>query len=360
MKKISDQYLSNIAKNITPYQWEEDLPTKCLRFDTNTLPYPPKSLIAFLESLKKNCPINEYADPTYIKLKKLIARYESVSIDNICVTNSGDEGIDILNKVFINKDDFVIVTPPTYDMFYLQTFINGGQVLEIPLSQNNFNINEKKIITRSKNARVKIIFLCVPNNPTGSIISQETIKKILKYSRAIVIVDEVYREFYGKSVVPLLTRYPNLVILRSFSKFAGIAGARIGYLIASKNLREKFDAVRFPMGVSYFSYKLAEFVLEKDQQWITKQVNIIKKERKRVSNNLTSLGFHVFPSKANFILVKIGPQATNLSEKLKNKKIIIRDRSKKKYLTGCIRITIRSPWENDQLIKEMTLESDLL
>lgn len=351
MKNTNSKYLSEMACNITPYQWEEDVVENSLRFDTNTLPNTPKSLRLFIESLKKSCPINEYADPTYSKLKNLIAQYEGVTADKICVTNSGDEAIDILAKTFLNKGDFLIVTPPTYEMFSIQSIINGGRVLEVPLFGEKFNVKEGKIITKSKDSRVKLIFLCVPNNPTGSIIGQDTIEKIVAESESIVVVDEVYREFYGQSVVPLLDRYPNLVILRSFSKFAGMAGARIGYLVANKNLSQKFDAIRFPMGVSFFSYKLAEFVLENDHRWINTQIKMIKRERNRMSKELLKLGFYVYQSWANFVLVKIGPQATNLCQKLKNKGLIIRDRSKKKYLSGCVRITIRTAEDNNKLLE---------
>lgn len=144
-----------------------------------------------------------------------------------------------------------------------------------------------------------------------------------------------------------------LVILRSFSKFAGLAGERIGYLIASKQLSEKFDSIRFPMGVSFLSYKLAEFVLEKDQGFIKEQVEMIKKERNKLRKELIKLGLIVYPSFANFLLIKIGDRAKEICKKLKDKGIIIRDRSSKKYLEGCVRITVRSRQENDQLLRAL-------
>ena len=324
---------------------------KSLRFDANTLPYPPACINAFLENLKKNCPINEYADPAYTKLKQLIAKYESVNPEMITVTNSGDEAIDILAKSFLNPGDYFITTPPTYEMFTIQCEINRGVMLPIPLKKETWEVNSEAIIKKSQNRRVKLIFLVNPNNPTASIIPGKIIKDIVKESDAIVVVDEVYREFYGKSAVPLLQKYKNIVILRSFSKFAALAGARIGYLIADKKLSEKFDAIRFPMGVSFLSYKLAEIVLEKDKNWIKQQTNMIIRERKRLTNDLTNLGFFVYPSFANFLLVKVGKTAADLCQKLRQKNIIVRDRSSKKYLEGCVRITVRSPNENNQLLK---------
>ncbi len=225
--------------------------------------------------------------------------------------------------------------------------------MEVPLAQNNWAVDTDKIISESKNKKVKIIFLCNPNNPTGSVIPPEVISKILSNSDAIVVIDETYREFYGKTSTNLLNKYPNLVILRSFSKFAGLAGSRIGYLLANKELSKKFDAIRFPMGVSFLSYKLAEFVLEKDKNWIKNQVKDIKQERKCLSSELSKFGFKVYPSNANFLLVKVGSIAKELSIKLKQKGIIVRDRSSKKYLAGCVRITVRSKKENNQLIESL-------
>lgn len=221
---------------------------------------------------------------------------------------------------------------------------------EIPLIENSFKVDVDEIIKVSKRDRVKLIFLVNPNNPTASVILEKEIEMIIKKSSAIVVVDEVYREFYGQSVTPLVKRYSNLVILRSFSKFAALAGARVGYLIANPELSRKFDGIRFPMGVSYLSYKLAEYVLEKEKSWIKRQVKMIVKERERLAKELRNLGFYVYPSFANFLLVKIA-DASNLCRKLKQKNIILRDRSSKKYLKNCIRITVRSPKENNQLIK---------
>ena len=348
-----NKFYSDVAKNVTLYKWEEFTMEKPLRFDANTSPTPPPSLGLFLNEMKKDCPINEYADPSYSRLKKLLADYEGVDMFMITITNSGDEAIDILGKTFLNNGDYYLITPPSYEVYNSQLILNKGKCLEVPLTQDTWEVNADKIISESKDKKVKIIFLCNPNNPTGSTIPPEIIRKILNDLDTILVIDETYREFYGKSSNNLLNKYPNLIILRSFSKFAGLAGARIGYLLANKVLSEKFDAIRFPMGVSFLSYRLAEYVLEKDKTWIKQQAEKIKKERARLSKVLSGFGFMVYPSDANFLLVKFGDQAREISMKLKQKGIIVRDRSSKKYLAGCVRITVRSKKENDQLLKTL-------
>lgn len=345
------QYLSVIAKNVNPYQWEEIPCGKVLRFDTNTMPYPPPSVKKFIEDLNNNCPINEYTDPSYTRLKRLISKYEGVKKEMISITNSGDEAIDILAKTFLDPGDYYILTPPTYEMFSIQCSINNGRSLEIPLKKNDYQIDTEKIIKASQDTKVKLIFLVNPNNPTASIIPQKEIEKILQKANTIVVVDEVYREFYGESCLGLLLKYRNLIILRSLSKFAAMAGARIGYLIANLKFIEIFEGIRLPMGVSYLSCKLAEYVLEYDLKWIKDQVNMIIFERERLTKELSKIGLYVYPSYTNFLLVKIGRRANEIDDALRQKGIIIRNRSKKKYLEGCVRVTVRSPKENGQLIR---------
>ena len=342
-----------MAQTITPYQWAKNVGQEVLRFDTNTLPSPPPCVNKFLKDLINNCPINEYGDPSYVKLKKLISKYENTPEDTITVTNSGDEALDIIGKAFLNNGDYFLIQPPTYEIFKSQCEINRGKVIEVPLLKENFKSDIKNVIKVLKNTPVKITFVCNPNNPTGSITKLEEIELILKNTSGIVLVDEAYREFYGVSSVPLLSKYNNLVILRSFSKFGAMAGARVGYLLANKKLSQVFNAIRFPLGVSYFSCKLAEKLLEEDQNWIKDQTKMIKKERERLFQSIKKLGFFVYPSQANFILVNFGKKASDICEKLKENNILVRDRSNKKYLEGCVRITIRNQKQNNILVNSL-------
>ena len=342
-----------MAQKITPYEWASNVPENVLRFDTNTLPDPPPIVKEFGEKLIKNCPINEYGDPSYAKLRNLIASYENVKPDKITITNSGDEALDIVSKAFLNPGDFFIIQPPTFERFRLQSEINRGQCIEVPLTPQ-FNIDLISLLKTIQQIKPKITFVCNPNNPTGTVTSNETIETILKKSSGIVLVDEVYREFYGKSSVALLNKYPNLVILRSFSKFGAMAGARIGYLMASPKLSQVFDAIRLPMGVSWFSYKFAETLLEKNTGWIESQSQKIKSERSRLTQELIDLGLKVVPSQANFLLVNFGTSAKTVCDKLKKQNILVRDRSSKPYLNGYVRITVRNREQNDVLITSLS------
>lgn len=342
--------LSKVAQKITPYQWAKNVGPEMLRFDTNTLPCPPPCVKEFLKELTYNCPINEYGDPSYSKLKKLISKYENTPEKTITVTNSGDEALDIIGKAFLNDGDNFLIQPPTYEIFKSQCEINRGKAVEVPLLEKTFSSDVENVIKALKNQLIKITFVCNPNNPTGTVTKIDEIEKILKNTSGIVLVDEAYREFYGVTCVPLLAKYNNLVILRSFSKFGAMAGARVGYLLASEILSQVFDAIRFPLGVSYFSCKLAEKLLEENLDWIKNQAVMIKKERKKLTGNLTKLGLFVYPSQANFLLVNLGEKAKEICQKLKENNILIRNRSDKKYLEGCVRITVRDSNQNNILI----------
>ena len=350
---MNKNILSKIAQKITPYQWAKNVGAEALRFDTNTLPNPPPCVKEFLKESINNCPINEYGDPSYTELKKLISKYEKVPEDMITITNSGGEALDIIGKAFLNDGDNFLIQPPTYEIFKSQCEINRGKAVEVPLLKKTFKPDVKNVIKVLKSSPIKIIFLCNPNNPTGTITELEDIELILKNTSGIVLVDEAYREFYGVTCVPLLAKYNNLVILRSFSKFGAMAGARVGYLLANERLSQVFDAIRFPLGVSYFSFKLAEKLLKQDLEWIKNQTKMIRKERDRLSQLLKNLGLFVYPSQANFLLVNLGEKAKEVSQKLKENNILIRDRSNKKYLDGCVRITVRNPAQNNILVNNL-------
>jgi len=142
---MKNKILSEMAEKITPYQWAKNVGSEVLRFDTNTLPNPPPCVNKFLKDLINNCPINEYGDPSYAKLKKLISKYENTPENTITVTNSGDEALDIIGKAFLNNGDYFLIQPPTYEIFKSQCEINRGKAIEIPLLKKNFKSDIKML-----------------------------------------------------------------------------------------------------------------------------------------------------------------------------------------------------------------------
>ncbi len=345
---------------LEPYQWEpmsDEIKQRygvdrVLRFDANTMATPPGCYDRFLDFVKQDRQVSEYKDFSYQPLQKLVAGYSKVAVDQVVITASGDEGIDIVTKAFLNDGDRVIISSPTYSMYKIQTGINGGETIDIPLIPGSFALDADKLIAATEQA--KILFICNPNNPTGTVNPRETIERIVRQAGCMVLVDEAYFEFNDREgVQDLISTCDNLIILRTFSKFAAMAGARVGYLLTSPCLAAKLNAIRLPMGISYFSMELAKMVLAEDMVWVEQNLRTILTERSRMAEAYTALGLQFYPSRTNFFLVRYGEQASKLVQHLMTKGLVLRDLSSKMNIEGCIRITVRSPDENDQLISAL-------
>ncbi|MGD9129001.1 MAG: aminotransferase class I/II-fold pyridoxal phosphate-dependent enzyme [Candidatus Woesebacteria bacterium] len=353
--------LRDQLKNFKPYVWELEEEKygqkyqlkKIVRFDTATPAQIPNIWPDFIQIIDQERAVNDYKDPGYFRLKKAVTQYEQLPKNMVTLTNSGDEAIDVICKTFLNQNDNVIICPPTYGMYKVQTAINGGEVLEVPLKKN-WQLDTQKIINTAKKHKTKIIFLCSPNNPTGTSLDKLDIEYLAQKTNSIILIDEAYREFCEDNFNDLALKYNNVVILRSFSKFACIAGARVGYLIANKQLTKIFDSIRFPMGVSYFSQEIALSVLTtKGLKFIEKFTNKIKQERSRVTKKYLENNFNVIPSEANFFCLYLPGKTAELVEQLKREGLFIKNVSGKKNLNSAVRIGIRAEKDNDLLFEKI-------
>jgi len=355
-----NKYLKKSVQNISPYSWEPTttelakkykLPIKkIIRLDYNTPGQPPACYDEFLKIISKNREINEYQDYSYNNLKELIAKYEKTKKEHVVCGNSGDEMIDIIGKVCLNQNDKFIISSPTYSVYKIQSEINGGIVIDIPLT-SFFDLDDKEIVNQAKNKKVKLIFICNPNNPTGTVADPEKILNIIKKVKCLVVVDEAYGEFYGRSFKKYIRQYNNLIILKSFSKFARIASARVGYILTNKKLTEKLDALRFPMGIPYFSMELAKLVLQKDLVNIKNNISATISERKRMIKILKNKNIITTDSQANFLLIVLPIKSKAVIEKLNNQGLIVRDRHSQ--VPNSIRVTVRDKKTNDLFLKNL-------
>ncbi|HNT30104.1 MAG TPA: histidinol-phosphate transaminase, partial [bacterium] len=213
-----------------------------------------------------------------------------------------------------------------------------------------FSLDAEGLIAASRDA--KLLFICNPNNPTGTVNPRETIEYVIREADCMVVVDEAYFEFNDReSVQDLIATYDNLIVLRTFSKFAAIAGARVGYLLTNPYLASKLNAIRLPMGISYFSMEIAKMVLAEDMVWVEQNLQMILVERSRMQAAYTDLDLKFWPSRANFILVRFGERASVIAAALKQRGLVVRDYSQKAETAGCLRIGIRSPEENTILLE---------
>ena len=294
---------------------------------------------------------NRYPDPLQFKVKKRLSEIKGVPPQNIFLGNGSDEAIDILFRAFCNPgSDNVITVPPTYGMYEVSANINDVEVRKIKL-KTDFQLNMEGI-AEAIDEHTKIIFICSPNNPTGNSINRDDIETILANFNGLVVIDEAYINYSRqKTFIQELTEYSNLVVLQTLSKAWGLAGLRVGMAFASEEIIEIFNKVKPPYNINEASQALALQALQNVEQvnsWIKETVA----EREKLKSELNTLEsvLTIYPSDANFILVKtIKPN--EIYQFMVNRGIIVRDRSKVELCEGCLRITIGTPNENEILIE---------
>lgn len=345
---IKDLQRENI-KNLKPYATARD------EFKGEAKVFLDANENSFGSPLPAN--YNRYPDPLQLDLKEAISKIKGVPIENTFLGNGSDEAIDLLYRAFCNPaKDNVIILPPTYGMYEVLANINDVEIRKVDLLPN-FQLDLEKI-AETIDANTKMIFICSPNNPTGNSIIRSDIETILANFKGLVIVDEAYINFAKqKTFIQELTEYANLVVLQTFSKAWGLAALRLGMAFSSRPVIDILNKVKLPYNINQATQDLALAALANIQQvneWIRSTVS----ERDRLSNLLTKLPLvkKVYPSDANFILVEVN-DTVNTYNFLVDKGIIVRDRSKVSLCEGCLRITIGTPSENDELISILTTQS---
>ncbi|RAR46916.1 histidinol-phosphate transaminase [Flavobacterium lacus] len=292
---------------------------------------------------------NRYPDPQQKQLKTLLAKQKKVSLNQILVGNGSDEVLDLLFRAFCEPNqDNVITLPPTYGMYGVLADLNAIENKEILLT-DAFEPNVGEIL-KAVSENTKIIFLCSPNNPTGNSFSDESILYLLKNFNGLVVLDEAYIDFSSKeSWLSELNDFPNLVIIQTLSKAYGLAGLRIGIVYASEEIISILNKIKPPYNLNTASQEIA--LKKLNQNTLAAQLKKLISERENVINSLKSITFieRIFPSDANFILVKVD-DATLRYNQLIQAGIVIRNRSNQPLCENCLRITIGTKEENNQLI----------
>lgn len=297
---------------------------------------------------------NRYPDPLQLELKDKLSKVKGVPVQNIFLGNGSDEAIDILFRAFCNPAiDNAIICPPTYGMYEVSAAINDVKIITVPLTPETFQLDTENIL-KAITENTKLFFVCCPNNPTGNGVKWSSIKTILETFKGIVVIDEAYINFASyNSLVPELLNYPNLIILQTLSKAWGLAGLRIGMAFASKEIIDIFNKIKPPYNINSASQAAALKALEEVNQ-INEMIKIIVAEREVLRKALETFSFitKVFPSEANFLLVKMN-DPNKVYNYLIAKNIIVRNRSTIKLCEGCLRITIGTKEENKLLIESL-------
>ncbi len=334
----TSELLRENIKNMQPYSCARDefKGEASVYLDANENPY--------------NGPFNRYPDPLQWKVKEAIAKIKGVPAQNIFLGNGSDEPIDLLYRAFCEpRRDNVVAIEPTYGMYKVCASVNDVEYRKVLLN-DDFDIDAYKLMD-STNLNTKIIWLCSPNNPTGNSLNTDEIIKLLKWFRGIIVVDEAYIDFSSKkSFSTLLAKYPNLVVLQTMSKAWGNAAIRLGMAFASVEIIEVLNKIKYPYNINILTQEHAQKVLSNATQ-TTEWVQTILAERKQLIKKLKELAMvkHIYPTDANFVLAKVDNAAMTYNW-LVNKGIIVRNRSSVSLCGNCLRITVGTPAETNELI----------
>jgi histidinol-phosphate aminotransferase len=293
---------------------------------------------------------NRYPDPLQWELKKKISAIKNIAPENILLGNGSDECIDLLIRAFCDpKEDSIIICPPTYGMYEVYAAINDVPVKEVSLSKD-FQLDiaglEKAVGTNTK-----LLFLCSPNNPTGNSLNRDDIEMVLNNFEGIVVIDEAYINYSRqRSFLAELKDYPNLVVMQTFSKAWGLAALRLGMNFASIGIIDVLNKIKPPYNINQATQELAIKALDHLEE-VNGMIRETVKERENLQRELLQLPIveKVHPSDANFVLAKLN-EATRVYEYLKQKGIIVRNRSNVLLCEGCLRITVGTAAEDNQLI----------
>ena len=296
--------------------------------------------------------LNRYPDPYQRDLKAAISKNKGISEEKIFLGNGSDEIIDLCYRVFCNQGkDKALTFTPTYGMYEVSASVNDIKIIKVPLNES-FQIDIEKTKPWLADNNVKLIFICSPNNPTGNCMEISDISYIISNFNGIVAIDEAYIDFTEKpSFIEMIDKYPNLIVMQTFSKAFGLAAARVGMAFSNPAILQYFNKLKPPYNISTINQKAALRKLEKAVEFKS-QVLKIKNEKERLNSDLKKLKIteKVYPSDANFILVKVS-NATLIYNSLIDKHIIIRNRTS--VINNCLRITVGTHTENNKLINAL-------
>ena len=297
-----------------------------------------------------NAPYNRYPDPLQLEVKNAISKIKSVPVESIFLGNGSDEAIDLPYRCFCRPGiDNVVAIEPTYGMYKVCADINDVAYRPVLLDEH-YQIKAEKLLAACDD-KTKIIWLCSPNNPTGNSIVREEIVRTIEGFEGIVIVDEAYSDFSSqRSLRADLAKYPNLIVLNTFSKAWGCAAIRLGMAFASKEIIDLFNKVKYPYNVNQLTQRQALEALS-DPFTVDKWVRMLIQERERMMDafRLLPICQTVYPTDANFFLAKMD-DAQKTYDYLVDCGVIVRNRTRVQLCQNCLRITIGSKAENNELI----------
>ena len=319
-----------------------------IKLDANENPYGCSPRVK--QALSDYPYFNIYPDAGQIELRKLLQGYAGVGSEHIVAGGGSDQLIDLILRLFVAPGDEVINCVPTFDIFRFSTALCNGKLVEV-LRDEDYRV-DVSAVKKAISKKTKIILLANPNNPTGTPIPMQDILELVG-TGVPVLADEAYVEFSGETVTKLVPQYKNLLVLRTFSKWAGLAGFRIGYGIFPPQIAEYLLRIKLPYNVNVAAIIAVRESL-KDIDYLQNNVKAIIAERERLAGELKKLGWlKLFPSKANFIFCHVlNGQASQIQKEMEERGILIRYFNLP-LLQNSLRISVGKPEQNDTLVKTL-------
>jgi len=353
MKIIS--LIPNWIKNI-PYTYYKEVSNNFIRLDLAINKYPPSPQVKkiLLKSIRK---INSYPETNWSLLREKIAEYNAVNSNEILVTNGLEEAIDIITRTFVTEGKEILILTPTYSQFAVAALRVCGKVRKIRLKESTtFKIPIEKIENVIKKKNIKLIWICNPNNPTGTLFNKKDILSVIKNSNCPVIIDECFYEFANETLVDKIQSDPRIFILRSFSKSFSLAGIRIGYIMSNENSIKELLRMRQPSSVNLLA-QYAALISLNNLDYYKNIWKKIKLDREELKKELENLGLKVFPSSTNLLFIKT-EKAKYIFKKLFKCKIFVlpswnSEFTNNKNDTNYLRILVGLPKENEILINTL-------
>nr|WP_041274617.1 histidinol-phosphate transaminase [Desulforamulus reducens] len=347
----------NVTKLIRPdleklIPYDAHLYPEAIKLDANENPFPfPQAVAQQMAALVADELLSRYPDSDAIELRKDIAEYAGVLPEQVMAGNGSDELILNILLTF-GTGGRVLITNPTFGMYKIHALIAGARPIPVP-RRSDFSVDVPALVSYARKPEARVIFLCSPNNPTGNASTLEEIEGVLQQVNCLVVVDQAYLEFGGEDCTPLLNRYPNLLILRTFSKAFATAGLRVGYMLAHPDVLRQIKKVKQPYNLNSFSQAAARVVL-KNKEHFKLQIQEIKEQREKVYQNLQSLeGVTSYPSVTNYILFRTNYASKTVYQGLLEKGVLIRQLGGPE-LPGFLRMSIGTPEENTKFLQALT------
>lgn len=333
-------------------------PEDVLRFDTNTSPLAPDELIREVLAGPFTPTLNEYPDSSYEALTEAIAAYTDTPPERIVVGAGADEILDLVAKAFLPPGGAAVIPGPTYGMYAVLSGQRHARVVAVPRlgPDHDHALDLERLLPAL--ATADLVWLCTPNNPTGTLDPPATLGAVIEAARSlpappVIVVDEAYFEFVDRTLADHVASTPGLVVVRTLSKAFALAGLRVGYALASRPTIERLERVRPPGSISTVSAALATAALRRPEI-ARRTVATLSAERAWLTRALSDAGYVVQPSVTNFLLVRVAPDdaaAQAVTGRLQRRGIVPRTFGPGHPLEGCLRLTVRTRREHERLLE---------